>query len=248
MPKETIMSKISDEEFANIVISSSSLKEIAYKCGYLNYSGANSKIIKNRIEEQQLDFQTFYKPGVYRKDEEIFIENSPVDQTTLRRRYLSGNFTEYKCAICGQEPIWNGKELNLTLDHKNGHNHDDRLENLRWVCPNCDRQLSTFAGKNIVKKKEKKGKKYCVDCGIEISQSAIRCHSCAAIKTGQLQRKVERPSREELKSQIRSKPFLEIGRNYNVSDNAVRKWCDTYNLPKTKKEISKYNDIEWENL
>lgn len=38
----------------------------------------------------------------------------------------------------------------LTLDHINGHNHDNRLENLRWVCPNCDRQLETYAGRNPI--------------------------------------------------------------------------------------------------
>ena len=74
-----------------------------------------------------------------REDKDIFIEDSPVEQATLRRRYLAGNYSEYRCAICGQEPFWNGKELVLTLDHINGHNRDDRIENLRWVCPNCDR-------------------------------------------------------------------------------------------------------------
>ena len=51
MPKETIMSKISDEEFENIVNTSSSLKEIAYRCGYSNNSGASCKIVKNRIAQ-----------------------------------------------------------------------------------------------------------------------------------------------------------------------------------------------------
>lgn len=245
MPKETIMSKISDEEFADIVNTSSSLKEIAYKCGYSNNSGASSNIVKQRIELQGLSFTTQYIDRIRREDKDIFIEDSPVDQSTLRRRYLQGNFTEYKCAICGQEPVWNGQELVLTLDHINGHNHDDRLENLRWICPNCDRQLSTFAGRNIVREQNKN---YCIDCGAEILQSSVRCPSCAAIHKGQLARKVERPSREVLKSKIRSQSFNNIGREYNVSDNAVRKWCETYHLPRTKKEIAKYNDIDWENL
>ena len=49
MPKETIMSKITDKEFEEIVESSFSLKEIAYKCGYSNNSGASCNIIKTRI-------------------------------------------------------------------------------------------------------------------------------------------------------------------------------------------------------
>ncbi|MBP3801351.1 MAG: HNH endonuclease [Clostridia bacterium] len=84
----------------------------------------------------------------------MFIENFTADQKTLRDWYLKGKYTEYKCDICGLEPFWNGKELTLILDHINGHNHDDRLENLRWVCPNCNQQLPTTNGKNIKRLKE----------------------------------------------------------------------------------------------
>ena len=99
------------------------------------------------------------------------VKNSTASQTTLRRWYEKGNYTEYKCSICGQEPFWNGKELTLTLDHINGDNRDDRLENLRWVCPNCDRQLDTFCSKNTNYdiRKNKKIITYCKNCGIEIS-------------------------------------------------------------------------------
>lgn len=245
MPKETIMSKISDEEFQRIVESSSSLKEIAYRCGYSNNSGASSAIVKNRIAKQQLPFSTSRQEKIIREDKDIFIEDSPVDQSTLRRRYYAGQYSEYKCAICGQLPFWNNQDLVLTLDHINGHNHDDRLENLRWVCPNCDRQLSTFAGRNIIREANKN---FCIDCGKEILQSSIRCVECANKEKSKKQRIVERPERQELKSLIRSQNFLQIGRKYGVTDNAVRKWCDGYNLPRTKKEIQKFTDTDWENL
>ena len=218
MPKEAIMSKITDEKFEEIVNSSSSLKEIAYKCGYSNNSGASSKLVKERISRQIIAFKSNHGERIIREDKDIFIEDSPVDQSTLRRRYLQGNFSEYKCSICGLEPFWNGQELVLTLDHKNGHNHDDRLENLRWVCPNCDRQLSTFAGRNIVRETNKN---YCIDCGIEILQSSIRCSACAAKQKGLLSRKTIRPNREELKQLIRSQSFSALGRKYDVTDNAI---------------------------
>lgn len=245
MPKETIMSKISDEKFEEIVNSSSSLKEIACKCGYSNNSGASSKIVKKRISRQNIVFKSSRGERIIREDKDIFIEDSPVDQSTLRRRYLQGNFSEYKCSICGLEPFWNGQELVLTLDHKNGHNHDDRLENLRWVCPNCDRQLSTFAGRNVVRETNKN---YCIDCGVEILQSSTRCPACAAKQKGLLNRKAIRPDREELKQLIRTQSFSALGRKYDVTDNAIRKWCVSYGLPRTKKEIAKYNDKEWGNL
>ncbi len=47
---------------------------------------------------------------------------------------------------------------------------------------------------------------------------------------------------------IRTIPFTKIGSMYNVNDNSIRKWCDSYNLPRTKKEINSYSDEEWEGI
>lgn len=44
---------------------------------------------------------------------------------------------------------------------------------------------------------------------------------------------------------IKTQSFTSIGKQFNVSDNAVRKWCDKYNLPRTKAEIKNYSDEEW---
>jgi len=55
----------------------------------------------------------------------------------------------YECAFCGNEGEWKKKNLSLVLDHINGVKKDNRLSNLRFVCPNCDSQLPTFKSKNI---------------------------------------------------------------------------------------------------
>lgn len=83
---------------------------------------------------------------------------------------------------------------------------------------------------------------YCVDCGKEIGQKGVRCPVCAS----KALRKVERPTREELKQLIRNNSFSALGRQFNVSDNAIRKWCKYYSLPSTKKEINFYSDKDWE--
>ena len=66
----------------------------------------------------------------------------------MRKYYKRGEYSEYKCNICNLLPVWQGKELTLILDHINGNNKDHRLENLRWVCPNCNQQLETTGSKN----------------------------------------------------------------------------------------------------
>ena len=84
---------------------------------------------------------------------------------------------------------------------------------------------------------------YCVDCGKVISQGATRCDLCNRVYQRHI---TNRPTREELKTLIRNKPFTKIGEMFNISDNAVRKWCDNYQLPRKSSEIKKYTNEEWE--
>ena len=68
--------------------------------------------------------------------QKLFVENCKHQRHNLRGYIIRHNILPYKCAICGITE-WNGKTLSLELDHINGVNNDNRLENLRFLCPNC---------------------------------------------------------------------------------------------------------------
>lgn len=93
----------------------------------------------------------------------------------------------------------------------------------------------------------KKAKEYfCIDCGKQISKGSMRCRSCSDIF--KKNSNVLPITREELKEKIRTTPFVHIAKEYNVSDNAIRKWCDKYNLPRRSKDIKSYSNEEWDKV
>ena len=76
----------------------------------------------------------------------IFQRDSRVAKASVRR-YAIGRLVPFACATCGNTGEWRGLPLTLQLHHVNGVYDDHRLENLRWLCPNCHSQTESFAGK-----------------------------------------------------------------------------------------------------
>lgn len=89
-----------------------------------------------------------------------------------------------------------------------------------------------------------KHKYICQRCGKILTGEATYCLECRSF----LNRVVERPSREELKNLIRHTAFTTIGKQFGVSDNTIRKWCDSYSLPRKASEIKQYTNEEWANI
>jgi Zn finger protein HypA/HybF involved in hydrogenase expression len=87
-------------------------------------------------------------------NEEIFVENGTYPRHRLKHRLIRDKLIEYRCEICSNVGIWNNKPLSLQIDHINGVNNDNRIDNLRFLCPNCHSQTETYAGKNNKKNKD----------------------------------------------------------------------------------------------
>lgn len=116
----------------------------------LNPFGSNNRTLKKYLNVYQIDTSHFLpkearrpKPRVCAKD----LFDRTVATASLRRCILRENLLEYKCAICGLSS-WNDKDLSLNLDHIDGDRSNNKFENLRWLCPNCDSQQKTYRGKN----------------------------------------------------------------------------------------------------
>lgn len=84
-----------------------------------------------------------------KNNKEIFVENFLGTKAIIRTRVLKEGLIEYKCKNCGNDGEWFGKELVLQLDHINGVGNDNRLENLRFLCPNCHTQTETWGSKQF---------------------------------------------------------------------------------------------------
>ena len=147
--------ELSDTDFINLIKSSINIKEVLFKLGYSTVGNSwGYSQIKERMSILNLTTKDFKgKSAVMQLSEasqippeQLFTKNNH-PRGIVRRRLIALNAIEYKCAICGISE-WQGKKLSLELDHINGINNDHRLENLRFLCPNCHSQTSTYGAKN----------------------------------------------------------------------------------------------------
>jgi hypothetical protein len=219
--------RYSKEILEKIVNSSNNYSEVTKKIGLQPFYGNRQTVKKyiNLFEIPTNHFRLTSSGGKGKKKTElvdILVENSLyLSTTTLKERLYKEGLKNRCCEICGQDENWMGNKISLILDHINGVNNDNRIENLRIVCPNCNATLPTHGGKNV-KHKDKEISK--CKCGNPTFGRNDTCVKCSQIK----QRKVERPNYFQLIDEINSLGYRGCGKKYGVSDNTIRKWKKYY--------------------
>lgn len=223
--------KYEKEHLTKIVRLSSTLSDVARNLK-IEPSKGNRDTIKKYINLYKLDISHFkYIAGnnsnfIKVELSDILVENSTFSRTHLKERLYKEGLKERKCELCDQGEEWQGKTMSLILDHKNGIGDDNRLDNLRIVCPNCNSTLDTNCSKNKTKYRSyiTNIKHNCIDCGVSVTKQSNRCRGCDQVK----QRKVKRPLYSELIKEVEKFGYRYAGRKYDVCDNTIKKWIKNY--------------------
>lgn len=221
---------------SKIVSESNSLRDImkhfSYTCGGDSYT-----LLKKILAENEIDYSHF-KISNFTINEKKPIEfyltkNSKMTSNRLKLKLFKSDILKEKCSECGIGNYYNNKPISLQLDHINGVNNDNRLENLRILCPNCHSQTDTYAGK--LKKNR------CSSCLCIISNDSTKCRKCN--NSEKSNNEIFEIQKEELEKLIWTKTMVEIASDYGCSDKTIAKKIKKYNLEKPPRGyfISKKN-------
>lgn len=196
----------------------------------------------------------FYKDGSNTnsiKLDEILKGMHPQYSTgKVKKRIIRAGLIKNECSKCGLGNEWQGEPITLQLDHINGINNDHRLENLRILCPNCHTQTKTYGSKGGIKsggdiprvsrrkdnvpnpRVKRKIKDELINCKQCFKEFVLKNNKkyCSVECSAKASRKVDRPEKTELELFLSNNTMVAAGKNYGVSDNAVRKWAKAYGI------------------
>jgi hypothetical protein len=213
-------------------------------------TGGNWKVLRRWAEEWSISTAHFDPHRANRQRgrrrqrplEEVLVPGSSYSRAQLKRRLLASGLKDNRCELCDQGPVWRDRRMSLILDHVNGISDDNRLENLRIVCPNCAATLDTHCARNGRRRQPRP----CEHCGEQYLPThkaqrycSLQCSAHSPARQASLRpaaRKVERPPYEQIVAEIEATGYLAVGRKYGVSDNAIRKWVLAYQREREERE------------
>ncbi len=219
-PKPNKIKDLSRDKLIVAVKQSTSIRALLKNCN-VTCGSATYRDMRERLVQENIDVSDMYYGRIFSSTDSlrfkvkiplelVLVENSEYARHSIKRRLVSELGWKLQCVLCQLGTEWNGIELSLQLDHINGIPTDNRIENLRFLCPNCHSQTKYYAGR---------GRKF---------QRKQKASEGWRNRPRISQRKVERPTLPELEHITKTFGFLEAGRRYGVSDNAVRKWIKSY--------------------
>lgn len=142
------------EEFKVVVSSSFSIRESLTKLNIVP-AGGNYKTFQRFVAANNIDVSHFTgqlwskgKQVAFKRDIQDYLSNKQsISSFALKKRLLREKLLAPKCASCLNE-TWLGGQIPLELDHIDGNNQNNKLNNLRLLCPNCHALTTTYRGKN----------------------------------------------------------------------------------------------------
>lgn len=215
-----------EKDIIELLPKCNSLNDVCYHLGLRGVDGYYRKI-KAVIEKYNLSTDHFGTINVYRggyrnkftamSNEEFFVSNSERNGKQAIKRLIESGIKEYKCENpdCGISE-WHGKPISLQLHHINGDHHDNRLENLQLLCPNCHTQTDSYAKSN------KTPGKQVINNKTNLNNSK-KCEH-------EIHFKVDIQKEDLINSIKELRSYRAVARKYGLSDNAIRKRCKRYGI------------------
>lgn len=239
----------SDEEFIQAHSECDSVADLLRRLG-LSVYGQSYVTVKRACERLNLPYPTnrgahsqrASGPGTKKELDSYLHEGSGAKSHFLRQRLIKEGRKEARCEDCGLDS-WMGVPIPLELDHVNGDNRDNRIDNLKVLCPNCHALTPTWRGRNrrvrtVSGKSAEYGRKYpkeayVCECGLSKGPTSKVCSRCWNTPGGRSRREVEEkmtratkiewPTDEWLTERLKTTSYSALGRELGVSDNAIRK-------------------------